>query len=226
MFPRDSQPLLKSEKFMVLSNLSAKKLPKLFNYFDDCYRTSGSLFSPLFMKGKNTWGSKRKKKEGESISWYKESQPVTKVNTQLLLTPLWFSALCHSIMRKAESDPRCIFTSPLQKCFKAGNDFFHPSRNLPDWGHTWLPGLVLLDAMPLWLFLSSTHRPLKAESLLLNDPGILTEKRTVSLALHQNSQSSRGQRLSSSCPVSTENPKETGVWVAYSFLKLGKREGH
>lgn len=134
MFPRDSQPLLKSEKFMVLSNLSAKKLPKLFNYFDDCYRTSGSLFSPLFMKGKNMWGSKRKKKEGESISWYKESQPITRVNTQLLLTPLWFSALCHSIMRKAESDPRCIFTSPLQKCFKAGNDFFHPSRNLPDLG--------------------------------------------------------------------------------------------
>lgn len=78
------------------------------------------------------------------------------------------------------------------------------------------------DAILLWLFLSSTHRPLKPESLLLNASGIHTEKQAARPAVCQNSQSSRGRKVSSSCPVSMENPKETNVWVAYSFLKLDR----
>lgn len=79
-----------------------------------------------------------------------------------------------------------------------------PSSIIPDWGQTWLLGLVLL-----WCHLSvvisvQSSGTLKLESLSLNDPGIQTGKQAASPALHQ-IPSARGREVGSSSPGSTED---------------------
>lgn len=194
---------------MVLSNLSSKKAAEI-NYFDDYYRPSGSPFLLCLMAGKNRWGGNRIKGELSCPVWgitaYHRSKHLL---ICLSLNPLWFSTWCHSDMMWAEPGPGYIFMFPLEDVWKGEIICFLPNRTLPGILE-WCPS----EAILLWLFLSSPHGPLQLESLLLNNHGIQPAKQATSPALQQNSQSSRGRRMSSSCPVPTEYQKETGAWVA------------
>ena len=213
MFPHDSPS---PRKWKVHDSFQLEFKLKLFNCCDDYFRTSGSLLSPVFRARKNRWSGKGIKGGFDFLvqgitAYYESKHSVS-------------SSFKPPLVADCVSQPSWCGQSLAQAWL---------SRSHLKMFEEHLTGgrLGFLDwccsgAILLWSFLSSPRGPVKPDSLLLNDHGIQTEKQAASPALHLNSQSSRGGKANSSCPISTENPKETDIWVATSFLKLNKREGH
>ena len=148
MFPHDSPVPSRMKSPWFPPTWVQRKLLKLINYFDDYYGTSGSPFLPCFMAGKNRWGGKGIKGELDFLvqgitAYYKSKHSVI----CLSLTPLCFSALCHSDMKWAEPDPGCIFTFPLENVWRSTIICFYPSRTL-FWLGTDLASWVGVPPMP------------------------------------------------------------------------------
>lgn len=155
-----------------------RKLLKLINYFDDSHRTSGSPFLPCFMAGKNRW-DKGIKGELDFLvqgvtAYYKSEHSVLCLSTpsgfQLCVTATWSGqSLAQTVfsrfyLKMSEGVQLIVLPLPQEDSSWLGTD-------LASWvGVTPVP---LSDA--IW-FLSSPHRPLQLESLLLNEHGIQIAK--------------------------------------------------
>ena len=218
-------PPLENEKCLVLFNSNSKKIPKLFNYSDDYWRTSGSLFSPWFMAGKNRWSGKGIKEESDflvqGITAYYNSKHSSHLSLSKPSLVGSFGSQRHDVGR---AWPRLCSHTPSWKHLKAELSFasFPAGLFLAEGRCGLLGGVPLMPSFWGYFCLTLTGVCNSSHSYWMTLVFDLKNRLSVQLS----TRTPRGRKMSSSCSVSTEYQEGTGIEFLYAFLKFHSWEEH